>query len=156
MVRHALSPGTRCVQLHKVQNARMNPSARLDVPALRPYLGLRYSIGRGGMSYVLGCLLFGLLPAGIAYWKGLNFLAWWIFGASLFLALPLVIIAQTDQEGLDRRAVSSGSSKKCPYCAEIVKVDANVCKHCGRDLTSKYDATAKVQAIDIKIDEVSL
>jgi hypothetical protein len=25
-------------------------------------------------------------------------------------------------------------SKKCPFCAELVKKEAKVCKHCGRDL----------------------
>lgn len=25
-------------------------------------------------------------------------------------------------------------SRKCPYCAELVKPDARVCKHCGHDL----------------------
>lgn len=24
--------------------------------------------------------------------------------------------------------------KKCPHCAEFIKVDAKVCKHCGRDV----------------------
>jgi ribosomal protein L37AE/L43A len=26
--------------------------------------------------------------------------------------------------------------KKCPFCAEIVKFEARVCKHCGRDFAS--------------------
>lgn len=26
------------------------------------------------------------------------------------------------------------AGKKCPFCAEIVKSEAKVCKHCGRDL----------------------
>lgn len=28
----------------------------------------------------------------------------------------------------------SGSGRKCPFCAEYVKNEATVCKHCGKDL----------------------
>jgi hypothetical protein len=28
-------------------------------------------------------------------------------------------------------------TRECPYCAEIIKARAKICKHCGRDLTEK-------------------
>jgi hypothetical protein len=33
-----------------------------------------------------------------------------------------------------RRDTESLPSRKCPFCAEMIKRDAIVCKHCGRDL----------------------
>jgi len=27
-----------------------------------------------------------------------------------------------------------GAKKKCPHCAEWIKADAKVCRHCGRDV----------------------
>lgn len=26
------------------------------------------------------------------------------------------------------------NTKQCPYCAETIAAEANVCKHCGRDV----------------------
>ncbi|RPI36371.1 MAG: zinc ribbon domain-containing protein, partial [Nitrospiraceae bacterium] len=25
---------------------------------------------------------------------------------------------------------------ECPYCAEIIKIRAKICKHCGKELTA--------------------
>lgn len=46
------------------------------------------------------------------------------------IGLIIVLIMGTN----DDRALEQGGVRRCPYCAEQVKAEAIVCKHCGRDL----------------------
>lgn len=70
----------------------------------------------------------GLIPAFIAQGKGHSFVTWWFWGALLFIvALPAAI-------KLEPTTDAGSSMRKCPFCAEVVKREAVVCKHCHRDL----------------------
>ncbi len=83
----------------------------------------------------LPAVLIGLIPAEIARNKGHNFYGWWLFGAALFIiALPAALLLPRNEEEIERRNLKTGNHKKCPYCAEIVRAEAVVCKHCGREL----------------------
>jgi ribosomal protein L32 len=79
--------------------------------------------------------IIGLIPAAIAYNKGKDFWVWWFFGAAIFIvALPMAILAQPDNDALETRQLGQGNLQKCPYCAELIKSDAVICKHCGKEI----------------------
>lgn len=51
-----------------------------------------------------------------------------IFGLIIAACLPRV------EGNIEAKKLSTGIAKACPFCAELVRLEAVVCKHCGRDL----------------------
>jgi ribosomal protein L32 len=87
----------------------------------------------------------GIASAAIASNKGLNSGAWFIIG---FLFGPLGILAALTKSKtnnkIENEALKEGSAVKCPYCAETIKSEARVCKHCGRDLPKTNSNSATI------------
>ena len=54
------------------------------------------------------------------------------FGFALFVPGLLMFIYGV--KGAGPGPESRGNTKRCPFCAEMIKPDANVCRYCGRDL----------------------
>ncbi|MEH2407896.1 zinc ribbon domain-containing protein [Nostoc sp.] len=80
---------------------------------------------------VIFAWLIGLIPGFIAYNKGRNFYNWWMYGHLMFIfALPHALLLKETENSM----INKGIYKICPYCAETVKKEATVCKHCGNAL----------------------
>jgi len=81
------------------------------------------------MGMFLLLALLALIPAMIAQRKGRSALLWWVFGVLLFIvALPASIIIKPLE--------AQPEGKKCQKCAEQIKEEAQICKHCGSDVAS--------------------
>lgn len=92
--------------------------------------------GRRGWVFGLAVLIAGPVAVVVASGAGAGPVAaaWVAFGvpvAGLFAALAV--------KSGDEVAAETGSyrgQRKCPHCAESIKAEARVCKHCGRDVAS--------------------
>lgn len=86
---------------------------------------------------ILAVFIFGsLLAASIAKKKGRSGGGYFLL--SLLLS-PLVgilaaLAATPNEQSVERDRIASGTERKCPHCAEIIKVEAKVCRFCGRNV----------------------
>lgn len=83
------------------------------------------------MEFILVPIAMGLFPAFIACNKGRNFTLWWFYGAMVFIVAIIHAIVLKPTESA---VLADGDYKKCPFCSEVIKAEARVCRYCGRDL----------------------
>lgn len=86
---------------------------------------------QGTMALLYTGFVIGFIPGIIAFYKGRNFINWWYYGKTFFLiALVHSIALKSEPKMLAKK----GLLKQCTYCAEYIKPEAVVCRHCHSKL----------------------
>ena len=74
-----------------------------------------------------------LIPARIASKKGRWAGGWFFLSLVISPLLAGIIVAVLEP-------MEGGNLRKCPFCSEMVKYDATVCRHCGKDIIKAEDS----------------
>ena len=81
-------------------------------------------------------LIFAVLVGAYASSKGRSGVGFFLIAVLLSPLIGFIIaaIVQPIRANTEAKALETGDVRKCPNCAELVKAEARLCKHCHSEL----------------------
>lgn len=83
-------------------------------------------------------LVLAILVGVFATNRGHSGIVFFLIAAVLspLIGFIIVLVMKPNTQEIESWSIESGELKKCPDCAELVKSEAKICKHCGNELPS--------------------
>lgn len=87
------------------------------------------------MEYIVLWGIFGVIAGAISNGRGNGFGGGCLWGLILGpIGILIALLYAPSAKTVEQRQLASGKFRKCPFCAESIRIDAVVCRYCGRDL----------------------
>jgi phosphate/sulfate permease len=86
---------------------------------------------------LFGYVFFSVIAGIIASKKGQSGIGFIFLSLALspIIGITIALIMKPSIKVLEQKEQDDGISKKCPFCAELVKKEASICRFCGRDIS---------------------
>jgi hypothetical protein len=96
------------------------------------------------IAIIASWIIFSIIGGVIAKHKGRSAIGFFLLCLLLspLIGIIAALVSEPNVAKLESARIASGESKKCPYCAEIIKREATVCRYCGREVSSASSSSS--------------
>ncbi|MBF0230386.1 MAG: zinc ribbon domain-containing protein [Desulfamplus sp.] len=101
--------------------------------------------------YIVYGIIFAFGCGYLAKEKGKNVTDWQILGFLLGIIALLIIGLSSKSDKINNQAQNQeidNATKKCPYCAEIIRLEALKCRYCG-EIFDPSDVSKSVEEFNL-------